>query len=365
MKFLRKVSIFLLALTMVFMFTGIVGCGKSATEEKSSEKAVSEKPEENKELTLEERAKEFKGTKVNVYYAYGGWDTIVEEFKKDTDIELVGVDMSSGEALTKMQAEKDNPTMDVWFGGGDDAFRQAAGEGLLEQYESPEASAIPDKYRDKDNYWTGVSLVVVGFSLNKNRLNELGCEAPKTWDDLTDSKWKDEIIGSNPSISGTAYSIVSGIIEMKGEKAGWEYLEALDKNVNHYTPKGSGPGAKVVAGEFTIGLSPGPPEESFQEGSNISFVYPEDGTTWWPAPIALVKNGPNVEAGKIFYDWCLTEHGQEILAKASPRTPTRPGVETPGVIKSIDQIKLLDRDFEWAGAERERIVKEWTNRFGG
>jgi len=336
---MKKRLLFVLTLMLIFMFTPIAGHSEAGQK---------------------------KDQKINIYHALGvGWDPIRKAFEKETGIKLYGISMSSGEVLTRMQAEKGNPTMDVWFGGGDDAFRQAASEGLLEKYESPQAKAIPAKYKDKDNYWTGFSLVVVGFSTNKTRLKEFGYKAPKTWDDIIKPKWKGEIIASNPSISGTAYSIVSGIIELKGETAGWKYLEALDKNINHYTPRGNGPGRKVVAGEFTIGLSPDPPEESFQKGSNIGFVYPEDGTTWWPAPIALLKNAHNLRAAKVFYDWILSGHGQEIVAESVHRTPTKPGVKTPGVIKSVDQIKLLDRDFEWAGRERKRIVKEWMKRFGG
>ena len=74
--------------------------------------------------------------------------------------------MSSGEVLSKLQAENGKPSADVWFGGGLDSFITAKNKGLLEQYISPEMKEVPLKYRDKDGYWSGVSLVLVGFMVN-------------------------------------------------------------------------------------------------------------------------------------------------------------------------------------------------------
>ena len=61
-----------------------------------------------------------------------------QQFTKDTGIKVDFIDMSSGEVLSKLQAEKGKPSADVWFGGGLDSFITAKNKGLLEQYISPE-----------------------------------------------------------------------------------------------------------------------------------------------------------------------------------------------------------------------------------
>ena len=93
--------------------------------------------------------------------------------------------------------------------------------GYLEQYESPEAEAIDAGYRDKDGYWTGLALVPAGFLVNNDVLKEKGLEAPKTWEDLADPKYKDEIIMASPAISGTQYAILNGTLQAWGEEKGW------------------------------------------------------------------------------------------------------------------------------------------------
>ncbi|MEZ4673160.1 MAG: hypothetical protein R2932_02815 [Caldilineaceae bacterium] len=65
------------------------------------------------------------------------------EFEKaNPDITVNFVRMSSGESLTRLRNEKDNPQFDIWWGGPIDSFIAAKAEGLLEQYESPNAANI-------------------------------------------------------------------------------------------------------------------------------------------------------------------------------------------------------------------------------
>jgi iron(III) transport system substrate-binding protein len=60
-----------------------------------------------------------------------------QEFEAKYGITVNYVRMSSGEALARIQAEKDNPQFDIWWGGPIDSFVAAKGEGLLEPYDSP------------------------------------------------------------------------------------------------------------------------------------------------------------------------------------------------------------------------------------
>ena len=60
--------------------------------------------------------------------------------------------------------------------------------------------------------------------VNDDILKEKGLEAPKTWEDLADPKYKGEVIMSDPAISGTNYAIVSGLIQALGEEKAWDYF---------------------------------------------------------------------------------------------------------------------------------------------
>lgn len=300
---------------------------------------------------------------LSMYVAYGGPDVIAQEFEKATGIKVEFLTMSSGEVLARLHAEKANPQTDVWFGGGSDAFIQAKEEGLIVAYKSPNAENVKSAFRDEEGYWTGVSIVVVGLLVNDDRLNDKGLKMPETWDDLADPVYKDELMASNPNTSGTAYTTVSGILQMMGEEKGWEFLDKMYANIPFLEKSGSAPAKKALAGEYAIGIVPDP-HISLLRNPDVPLtpIFPKDGVLAWPSPVAIVNGAKHPNNTKIFVDWCLSPEGQKILMKASPRVPTT-DVETIEGVPSVSDLSLIAYDHLKWGAERERIIEEFNNRY--
>lgn len=302
---------------------------------------------------------------LKVVAAYGGKEKIFQQFTKDTGIKVDFIDMSSGEVLSKLQAENGKPSADVWFGGGLDSFITAKNKGLLEKYISPEMAEVPLKYRDKDGYWSGVSLVLVGFMVNNEILADKKLDAPKTWADLTKPEYRDEVIMANPAISGTNYALVDNLIQELGEDKAWEYFEALNKNVPFLAKRGGEPPMKVTTGEFGVAVIPMSGEFILMEGKYpVTTIYPEDMIPWVPAGMAIFKNADNLPEAKKFVDWALSEKGQIAIRDEDPRAMVRNGVKTPESIKTIDMDKLINIDIDRLGNEREKVLNEWNKRFG-
>jgi len=97
---------------------------------------------------------------------------------------------------------------------------------------------------------------------------------PKTWDDLIKPEYKGELIASNPTISGTAYFTIAGILQMKGEQEGWKYLDKFYQQTPFLTKRGSGPGDVVTSGEYCLGVVPDPHNVSAEKsGAPVKGVY--------------------------------------------------------------------------------------------
>ena len=311
-------------------------------------------------LTTQVLAKNLK-----VVAAYGNKEKIFQEFTKETGIKVDFLDLSSGEVLSRIQAENGKPSADVWFGGGIDSFIAAKNKGLLEKYVSPEMKEVPLKYRDKDGYWSGVSLVLVGFMVNNDILEEKGLKAPKTWADLAKPEYRDEVIMANPAISGTNYALVHNLIQALGEEKAWAYFEELGKNIPFLAKRGGEPPLKVTSGEFGVAVIPMSGEFILMEGKYpVTTIYPEDMIPWVPAGMAIFKNAENLDEAKKFIDWALSEKGQIVIRDEDPRAMVRNGVEIPKSIKTVDMNKLVDIDIERLGTEREQVLNEWKSRFG-
>lgn len=300
---------------------------------------------------------------LSMYVAYGGPEKIASAFEHSTGIHINFLTMSSGEVLTRLRAEKSHPMTDVWFGGGSDAFIQAKEEGLIEGYKSKYNDRVPAAFKDADGYWTGVSLVVVGFNVNTERLAAKHLAVPTKWTDLADPAYNDEILASNPNTSGTAYTTVSGILQVMGEENGWGILEKIYNNIPFLTKSGSAPGKKALEGEFSIGIAPDPHNLVMRNpGSALTTVFPEDGVLAWPSPVAVIAGAKHSGNAKLFVDWCLSPEGQKVLMEASPRVPTT-DVETLAGVPSLKTLNLVAYDHLKWGKERERVIEEFNKKF--
>lgn len=329
------------------MSVSFLGCNKNDTTTTTKKQATPVKSEST----------------LKVVAAIGHKEEIFKAFESDTGIKVEFLDISSGEVLSRARAQKGTPVADAWFGGGSDGFMAAGADGLLEKYISEEAKTIPDKYKDKEGYWTGMTLVTAGLVVNKDVCKEKNLEIPQTWAELTDPKYKDEILMPNPNISGTSYCIISTLLQNLGDEKGWKYFEDLNKNIPYYPQRGGEPPQKAIAGEVAIGISPLDGEQIVKgEKYNVANVFPSDGIPWTPAPVAIFKDAKNMDAAKKFVDWSLSKHGQEVIVKECPRFPTRPDVATPEIMKDVKEENLLNIDLPKAGKDREEILKNWKEK---
>ena len=336
----------------------------TAAETTKAETEASSEAETTKAET-EAAEKPYEGTTLNVMLAYGGAEAAFDAFTEKTGIKVEYVEISTGKALAQLQAENGNTTADIWFGGGVDSYISATDLGYLEQYVSPEAEAINPAYSDADGYWTGLALVPAGFLVNNDVLAEKNLEAPKTWEDLADPKYKGEIIMASPAISGTQYAILNGTIQAYGEEKGWEVWKGINENVDFYAQGGGEPGPKCAAGEFGIAvLAMTGGTFAMEAEYPVTAVYPEDMIPWTPAPIAIFKNSQNKDAAKVFVDYFLSKEGQEALREADARIMARGDVAIPEAIGTVDTEKLIDQDVLLFGSQRDALLEKWAAMVG-
>ncbi|MBN1369657.1 MAG: ABC transporter substrate-binding protein [Dehalococcoidaceae bacterium] len=304
------------------------------------------------------------GEKVlNMYVAYGNPEIVAEAFEEETGIKVNFLPMSSGEVLTRIKAESANPQTDIWFGGGSDAFLQAKEEGLIQAYASPNAANVDEYFKDADGYWTAVSIVVVGFVVNTDRVASKGLDIPETWEDLIAPGFNDEISSPDPNISGTAYTMVSGILQIMGEQAGWEFLDKLFANIDYLEKSGSTPPSKALQGEYCLGVAPDPHITIMNNpGAAVTAVFPEDGVLAWPSPVAIVEGAKNLENARKFVDWALSDDGQKVLMQASPRVPVT-NVETIEGVPALADLNMAGYDYNYWGAERTRVLADFNARY--
>ena len=228
--------------------------------------------------------------------------------------------LSTGEVPTKIEEENGNPSADVWFGGTNNPYDDAAAKGLLDNSYVPANAAhlTKDMYKDPNGYWYGIYTGILGFMVNKDELDRMGLEAPQTWDDLLKEDYKGLIWLSNYNTAGTAKLVINTMIQKYGHDEGIQYLVDLDKNIQVYTKSGSGPSKNVGTGECVIGigfLHDGVTQIVDNGYENIQLIIPQDGTTCEIGPVAIFKGAKHPNAAKLFMEYALSPECVNLAAE--------------------------------------------------
>ncbi len=275
--------------------------------------------------------------------------------------------LSSGEALARVQAEKGNPSFDVWWGGPMDAFIAAKAEGgLLYQYESPSLANVKEEYSflvDADNYYAPIYQGSIGFMTNSNWLAENpGVEAPTSYQDLLKPEFKGQIMISHPSTAGTGYTFMSSVLQVMGEEAGWDYMRQLNDQVYQYTKSGSAAGNNTAEGQTAVSVVFSHDAVKFidDKGAPCVITFPEEGTGFEVAGVAILEGAKNLDNAKLWYDWSLTADAQSLgPVYQSYQAPTVGGVELSH--PELLECNLIDYDFQWSGDHKQEFQDKFSN----
>ena len=287
---------------------------------------------------------------------------IAQEFEAETGIKVDFVRMSGGEILSRIRAEKEAPKASIWYGGPADSFVAAKAENLLQPYKSKNAEVIDEALKDPEGYWTGIYSEVLGFVVDDRFFDERKIEKPQSWDDLLKPEFENQIMVASPGSSGTAFLLLSGMVQQRGEEAGLEYMLQFDKSVKQYTKSGSAPAMSAGLGEAAIGITfMHNGLRHIEEGfDNINIIPPSDGSWSSTAGVGIVEGAPELEAAKMFIDWALTKEAQEIGQQfGSYQFPSNPNAKVPEKAEVLRGVKLNDYDLEWSGKNRAELVEKW------
>lgn len=96
---------------------------------------------------------------------------LLEKYKKKTGQSYELIRMSGGEASYHLMSI--NKTgIDVVLGGPADLHEQLKNKGKLIRYSSHVADEIPDIYKDKMGYWTGIYMGALAIGVNEQVWNQ-------------------------------------------------------------------------------------------------------------------------------------------------------------------------------------------------
>ena len=288
-------------------------------------------------------------------------------FERATGIRVAMTRRSSGETMTQIRAESQNPRGDVWWGGTGDPHMQAAQENLTVEYRSPNLDQLHDwaisQARQTGFKTVGIYAGALGYSFNTNELTRRRIAAPRCWADLAKPEFRGEVQVADPNTSGTAYTMLATLVQVMGEEPAFTYLRALHRNVNQYTRSGAAPARAAATGESLVGITFLHDAVTQKvAGAPVEIVGPCEGTGYEIGSMSIIRGARNMEQARRFYDWALTAEAQAIGAQANAfQLPSNRNAPIPPQAPRFENVRLIDYDFaRWGSAEeRTRILQRW------
>ena len=260
---------------------------------------------------------------------WADWASMLEAIDKEIDIQMPHDNKNSGQTLSQLLAEKNNPIADVAYYGVTTGIK-AGNEGVATAYKPAKFDEIPDGLKDPDGKWFAIHYGSLGFFVNVDALG--GAEVPQCFADLKKPEYRGMVGYLDPSSAFVGYAgAVAVNMAFGGDLNNFDpaikYFNELGENLP-IVPKQTSY-ARVVSGEIPIlfDYDFNAYSGKYEEDGNFEFVLPCEGSVRVPYVMSLVNNGPNPELGKRVLDFILSDKCQAIWTNAYLQ-PARP-VELP------------------------------------
>ena len=240
----------------------------------------------------------------------------------------------TSKVLTKLATEMQSGeiTADLVWTGAPSDYRKLKENRCLSPYISPQAININEAFMDGQHYYVGGRLMFAVIAYNTDLVSEE--EAPKTWEELLDPKWRGKIVMTDPGSSGSAKYFVGSL--MNSHDYGAAYFERLRDNGCMLESNSTATHLQIADGTYAVGICLDYIVRNLeQDGEPVSFHVPERDVVAIYSPMGLVAGCPNERNGRLLYAYILSQQGQQILREHHLHS-VRDDVEDPEI--SIQEI---------------------------
>ena len=231
---------------------------------------------------------------------------------------------------------------------------------LLMKYTPAGVDGFPAGFKDKDGYYFTLRATVNVIAYNTKLVS--AAEAPKTWKDLLDPKWKGKLVTAHPGYSGVISTHVLALVHLHG----WDYFKQLAQNKFMLVQSAVDPAGVVASGERAVAVDGGDYYyyQMKKKGNPIEVVYPKEGVPLVVSPTAIASFAPHPNAAKLFTDFTFTRELQQVMADSEGLYTGHPEVKYPTDKPKLSDLKLLNVDAEELEKRNEEIKSRFVEFFG-
>jgi iron(III) transport system substrate-binding protein len=233
-------------------------------------------------------------------------------------------------------------------------------KGLLESY-LPEdvAKFYPAAHKDPDGTFASFRVWVCIIAYNTSLVKKE--DAPKSFADLLDPKWKGKLVKAHPSYSGT---IMTATYQMQRD-LGWGYFEKLAKQSVMQVQSSADPPKRLALGERAV-MADGNEYNIFQikeKGGPVEPVYATEGSPLIVGPTGMFKAAPNPNAARLFTNWSFTPECQQLIIDTGGLRSMHPQTKEKEGRTPFKDIKVMKDDPAAVEKMSEEIKAHYSKLF--
>jgi iron(III) transport system substrate-binding protein len=240
--------------------------------------------------------------------------------KRFPGIKVNHIDATANALATRAITEaRGGRTIADVFQGALENLLQVQEQGLLLEKLPPEAAEYADGL--KGSSWVGTDLIFLIAAWNTNLIKQ--DDAPKSFEDLADPKWKGKLIAEPRDVE-----VFIGLArrKYKSDEKAVALLRKIAANGVEFHKGHSELAEFLVSGQgaacFTCYSHHFPPR--IKKGAPVGYLLSEGiGTI---SATAVFKNAPHPNTAMLFARWAMSQEGQKAYAEGG-RTPAHPKVE--------------------------------------
>src|SRR5215468_9206533 len=231
---------------------------------------------------------------------------------------------------------------------------------LLLKYAPAGIERFPAAFKDKDGYHFGLRATVNAIAYNTKSVP--AADAPRTWKDLLDPKWKGKLVTAHPGYSGVIATHVLALVRLYG----WDYWKQLAQNKVMLVQSAVDPAGVVASGERPVAVDGG--DYTFyqikKKGNPVEIVFPREGVPLVVSPSAITSFAPHPNAAKLFTDFIFSRELQQALADSEGLYTGHPEVKYPPDRPKLSELRLLQVDPDELEKRNEEIKSRFIEFFG-
>ncbi|RCW77268.1 iron(III) transport system substrate-binding protein [Saliterribacillus persicus] len=364
----RKLILGLFIFVVAMLLTA---CGNDEGQT-SEENQNTDETETSEESNNEEEVTDNESADAGVVNLYTGrhYDTdqaLYDQFTEETGIEVNVIKGKDDELIARLEREGEASEADLFITADAGRLHRAKEADLLQPLESDVVSEnVPEKYRDPENYWIGLTKRARIIAYHTDRVDP---EDYQTYESLTAPEAEGKVlIRSSSNVYNQ--SLVASFIALDGEEEAKTWAEGILANMAREPKGGDRDQAKAVAADegdvavmntYYLGrMLNSEDEEEVKVAEQLGVIFPDQdgaGTHVNISGIGLTTSSKNTENAKAFVEFLTSEEAQGQFAEANYEYPVNPNVEAAEVLQTWGEFKEQDINLAELGEHNNRAIQ--------